>query len=88
MAAKLSRNSPCCKRNFFSSSAWHFSIIEIPPFNLAILAAYLAFAAQSDETRAPSQLARLECFETLEAPEGNGVPAQLIQSSGFTAEST
>ena len=57
-------------------------------FNSAILAASLALAAATDEARPSPQLTRLECFETLEAPEGIGMPAQLIESSGFTAKYT
>ena len=57
-------------------------------FNSAILAASLVLAAATDEAQPPRELAQLACFETLEAPEGIGVPAQLIESSGFTAEST
>ena len=49
-------------------------------FNSAILATSLALAAATDKVRPPRDLARLEPFEILEAPEGIGVPTQLIES--------
>ena len=61
---------------------------------LALNLATLALASATDEARLPRELAPLESFESLEALKaldafhGSDAPAKLIESSGFTTESS
>ena len=48
-ASKLTCDSSCCKRNFFSSRAWRSSSMAILAFNLAAPAASLALAKATEE---------------------------------------
>ena len=54
----------------------------------ALNLATLALASATDEARLPRELAPLESFESLEAFHGSDAPAKLIESSGFTTESS
>ena len=61
--------------------------MAISAFNLATL----ALASATDEARLPRELAPLESFESLEALKtfhGSDAPVKLIESSGFTTESS